>query len=51
MKFRIKAYLAIVAWAVSAALVLLFAPRTHNPTNCQELAQPEQDDCKTRRKL
>lgn len=42
---------AFFIWAVAAVLVMLYAPRTHNPTNCQELSQPEQDKCKARRKV
>jgi hypothetical protein len=44
-------YLAVAVWAVAALLVLLYAPRTNNPKDCQELAQPEQDKCKARRRL
>lgn len=44
-------YLIVAIWAVAAVLVLLYAPRTNNPTDCKELAQPEQDKCKERRKL
>jgi hypothetical protein len=42
-----RAYIAIIVWAIAAVLVLLYAPRTHNPTDCQELV----DKCKERRKL
>jgi hypothetical protein len=51
MKTHIYTYIAIGIWAVAVVLVLLYAPRTNNPTNCQELAQPDQDKCKARRKL
>jgi hypothetical protein len=51
MRTHIYTYLAIGIWAVAGVLVLLYAPRTNNPTNCQELAQPDQDKCKARRKL
>ncbi len=48
---KTKVTLAILLWAVSGVLVLLYAPRTHNPTDCKQLAQPEQDKCKARRRL
>jgi hypothetical protein len=51
MKTHLYTYIAIVIWAVASVLVLLYAPRTNNSTDCQELAQPEQDDCKARRRL
>jgi hypothetical protein len=51
MKTHIYAYVAIAIWAVAGVLVLLYAPRTNNPTDCQELAQPEQAKCKARRRL
>jgi hypothetical protein len=51
MRTHLYTYIAIAMWAVAVVLVLLYAPRTNNPTNCQELAQPEQDKCKARRKL
>ena len=51
MKTHIYTYLAICIWAVASVLVLLYAPRTNNPTNCQELAQQEQAKCKARRRL
>jgi hypothetical protein len=51
MKTHIYSYIAIAIWTVAVVLVLLYAPRTNNPTNCQELAQPDQDKCKARRKL
>jgi hypothetical protein len=38
-------------WAVLIYMILAHAPRTNNPTDCQELAQPEQDKCKARRRL
>jgi hypothetical protein len=38
-------------WSGLIYLVLNYAPRTHNPTDCKQLAQPEQDKCKERRKL
>jgi hypothetical protein len=53
MKTHLYTYIAIAIaiWAVASVLVLLYAPRTNNPTDCQELAQPEQDKCKARRRL
>jgi hypothetical protein len=51
IKTHIYTYIAIAMWAVASVLVLLYAPRTNNPTDCRELAQPEQDKCKARRKL
>ena len=51
MKTHLYTYIAIVIWAVAAVLVLLYAPRTNNPTDCQELAQPEQVKCKARKRL
>ena len=43
MKTHLYTYIAIAIWAVASVLVLLYAPRTNNPTDCQELAQPEQE--------
>jgi hypothetical protein len=51
VKTHIYTYIAIAIWAVAGVLVLLYAPRTNNPTDCKELAQPEQDKCKARRRL
>jgi hypothetical protein len=51
IKTHIYTYIAIGLWAVASVLVLLYAPRSHNPTNCKELAQPEQAKCKARRRL
>ena len=51
MKTHIYAYVAIAIWVVALTLVFMYAPRTNNPTDCQELAQPEQDKCKARRRL
>jgi hypothetical protein len=51
MKTHLYTYIAIAIWAVAVVLVLLYAPRTNNPTDCQELAQPEQAKCKARRRL
>ena len=51
MRTHIYTYIAIALWAVAGVLVLLYAPRTNNPTDCKELAQPEQAKCKARRRL
>jgi hypothetical protein len=51
MKTHIYTCIAIAIWVVAGVLVLLYAPRTNNPTDCQELAQPDQDKCKAQRKL
>jgi hypothetical protein len=51
MKTHLYTYIAVGIWAVAVVLVMLYAPRTNTPTDCKELAQPDQDKCKARRKL
>jgi hypothetical protein len=51
-----RKYIAFLAvgmcvWGMFVYLLFAHAPRTNNPTDCQELAQPEQDKCKARRRL
>jgi len=49
--FIIRLAIGVALWGFLAYLMLNHAPRTHNPTDCKQLAQPDQDRCKARRKL
>lgn len=50
-RFATLGLLGIAVWALLLYAVFTYSPRTHNQTGCQELTQPDQDKCKTRRKL
>ena len=50
-QFITRLAVGMALWGVLIYLILAHAPRTDNPTDCKQLAQPEQEKCKARRRL
>jgi hypothetical protein len=50
-RYIIFLVIGLCLWGGLFYLILNHAPRTHNPTDCKQLAQPDQDKCKARRKV